>query len=39
MKLNLGFKGLNYRFTLFAVSAFKGFLKEPAIGATFGFVF
>jgi hypothetical protein len=38
MKLNVGFKGRNYRFTVFAVTPFKDFLAEPVLGLTFGFI-
>ncbi len=38
MKLNLGFKSANLKFTLYAITPFKDFLKEPILGATFGFI-
>lgn len=38
LKMNLGFKFSNMKLTMFAVTAFTEFLKEPALGATFGFV-
>jgi hypothetical protein len=38
MKMNLGFKGYNFKFTFFAVTPFKNFLQEPALGLTFGFL-
>jgi hypothetical protein len=37
LKMNLGFKGSNFRFTVFAVTPFTDFLKEPVLGGTFGF--
>jgi hypothetical protein len=39
MKMNLGYKGSNLKLTVFAVTAFSEFMKEPVLGATFGFVF
>jgi len=37
-KLNFGLKAGGLRFTVFAVTPFKNFLKEPILGLTFGFV-
>jgi len=36
-KLNFGLKAGGLRFTVFAVTPFKNFLKEPILGLTFGF--
>ncbi len=38
-KANIGFKGYDIKFTLFAVTPFKSFFKDMVIGAAFGFYF
>lgn len=38
-KANVGFKGYDIKFTLFAVTPFNQFFKDMVLGAAFGFYF